>query len=109
MATGDDQDNGFEDTLATSATALLTAAVSESGISHAAYKWDPQNSKDWDKEKPTEQCLSRIKRCGHNFDFHNSLAASASGSASIINYLVAASHINLHPHQQLKLLNLGPT
>ena len=25
--------------------------------------WDPHLSKDWDMEKPTKECISRIKRC----------------------------------------------
>ena len=25
--------------------------------------WDPLLSKDWDKEAPSSQCLTRIKRC----------------------------------------------
>ncbi|XP_076456156.1 ubiquitin-conjugating enzyme E2 Z-like isoform X2 [Babylonia areolata] len=27
-----------------------------------AIAWDPQNCKDWDSEKPTTQCITRIKR-----------------------------------------------
>ncbi len=36
--------------------------LADSLPSQTATLWDPHLSKDWDQEKPTEQCILRIKR-----------------------------------------------
>ena len=36
--------------------------LSEVVAAQTATLWDPHMSQDWDQEKPTEQCILRIKR-----------------------------------------------
>ncbi len=44
------------------ADSLYTNLMAEMLNSKAESAWDPNRSRDWDKEKPTEQCFLRIKR-----------------------------------------------
>ena len=41
----------------------LFGLLSDSMHPTGATLWDPHLSKDWDMEKPTKECISRIKRC----------------------------------------------
>ena len=50
MATADDETNS---------AGFLLENAEQIGLNSL---WDPHLSKDWDKEKATEQCLLRIKR-----------------------------------------------
>ena len=40
---------------------VLNATGGMSGLP-SVVSWDPQLSKDWDQEKPTDQCILRMKR-----------------------------------------------
>lgn len=42
-------------------TVDLLSFVDDSG-SGSTILWDPDLSSDWEKEKPTQQCILRIKR-----------------------------------------------
>ena len=41
----------------------LFGLLSDSSQPIGATLWDPHLSKDWDMEKPSKECISRIKRC----------------------------------------------
>ena len=38
------------------------AGGSTATVKHLATRWDPLDSSDWDKEKPTAICTTRIQR-----------------------------------------------
>lgn len=43
--------------------AEFMSIASDSSVGYpSSTSWDPSNSPDWDNEKPTEQCVARIKR-----------------------------------------------
>ena len=42
----------------------LFGLLSDGAQPIGATLWDPHLSKDWDMEKPSKECISRIKRCG---------------------------------------------
>lgn len=53
-------------------SSLEEPAISDESVPHLppmAVAWDPQNCKDWDCEKPTPQCITRIKKFEALFDF----------------------------------------
>ena len=48
-------------TASTEETLDLVAVIEDSGGGTSSL-WDPCLSSDWDKEKPSQQCILRIKR-----------------------------------------------
>lgn len=51
------------------------AGGSTATVKHLATKWDPLDSSDWDKEKPTAVCTTRIQRYIEDFEYELCLAS----------------------------------